>query len=60
MQSGHFVYRNLSEGKGVSMAMLSSHTGPNGLQAANYLTDCLKDELGIKMYRFKPEHLRSG
>ena len=32
---------------------VSSHTGPNGLQAANYLTDCLKDELGIKMYRFK-------
>ena len=28
------------------------NTGPNGLQAANYLTDCLK-ELGIKMYRFK-------
>lgn len=32
---------------------VSSHTGPNGLQAANYLTDCLKDELGIEMYRFK-------
>ena len=32
---------------------VSSHTGQNGLQAANYLTDCLKDELGIKMYRFK-------
>ena len=32
---------------------VSSHTGPNGLQTANYLTDCLKDELGIKMYRFK-------
>ena len=31
---------------------VSMHTGPNGLQAANYLTDCLK-ELGIKMYRFK-------
>ena len=30
-----------------------TYTGPNGLQAANYLTDCLKDELGIKMYRFK-------
>ena len=29
-----------------------TYTGPNGLQAANYLTDCLK-ELGIKMYRFK-------
>ena len=28
------------------------YTGPNGLQAANHLTDCLK-ELGIKMYRFK-------
>ena len=25
---------------------------PNGLQAANYLTECLKD-LGVKMYRFK-------
>lgn len=31
---------------------VSIQTGPNGLQAANYLTDCLK-ELGIKMYRFK-------
>mgnify|MGYP004588867027 FL=1 len=31
---------------------VSNETGPNGLQAANYLTDSLK-ELGIKMYRFK-------
>ena len=31
---------------------VSMHTGPNGLQAPNYLTDCLKD-LGIEMYRFK-------
>ena len=31
---------------------VSMNTGPNGLQAANYLTDSLK-ELGIKMYRFK-------
>ena len=31
---------------------VSNYTGPNGLQAANHLTDCLK-ELGIKMYRFK-------
>lgn len=31
---------------------VSSNTGPNGLQAANGLTDSLK-ELGIKMYRFK-------
>lgn len=31
---------------------ISNATGPNGLQAANHLTDCLK-ELGIKMYRFK-------
>lgn len=29
-----------------------THTGPNGLQAANYLTDSLK-ELGIEMCRFK-------
>ncbi len=29
-----------------------THTGPNGLQAANYLTDSLK-ELGIEMRRFK-------
>ena len=28
------------------------NTGPNGLQAANHLTECLKD-LGIQMYRFK-------
>ncbi len=31
---------------------VSNYTGPNGLQAANHLTDSLK-ELGIKMYRFK-------
>ncbi len=31
---------------------VSTNTGPNGLQAANFLTDSLK-ELGIKMYRFK-------
>ena len=31
---------------------VSTNTGPNGLQAANHLTDCLK-EMGIKMYRFK-------
>ena len=31
---------------------VSTHTGPNGLQSANYLTDSLKT-LGIKMYRFK-------
>ena len=29
-----------------------THTGPNGLQAANYLTDSLKAH-GIEMYRFK-------
>ena len=31
---------------------VSNYTGPNGLQAANYLTDSLKD-LGIEMFRFK-------
>ena len=31
---------------------VSSYTGPNGLQAANYLTDSLKN-LGIEMFRFK-------
>ena len=31
---------------------VSNATGPNGLQAANYLTDSLKS-LGIRMYRFK-------
>ena len=31
---------------------ISNATGPNGLQAANYLTDSLKS-LGIEMYRFK-------
>ena len=31
---------------------ISTYTGPNGLQAANHLTDSLKD-LGLKMYRFK-------
>ena len=31
---------------------ISTYTGPNGLQSANYLTDGLK-KLGIQMYRFK-------
>ncbi|MDO4943262.1 MAG: tRNA uridine-5-carboxymethylaminomethyl(34) synthesis enzyme MnmG [Lachnospiraceae bacterium] len=31
---------------------VSNATGPNGLQAANYLTDSLRS-LGIEMYRFK-------
>ena len=31
---------------------VSSYTGPNGLQAANYLTDSLKN-LGVTIYRFK-------
>ena len=31
---------------------ISNNTGPNGLQAANYLTDSLKEN-GIEMYRFK-------
>lgn len=31
---------------------ISENCGPNGLKAANYLSDCLK-ELGIEMYRFK-------
>ena len=31
---------------------VSTYTGPNGLQSANYLSDSLKS-LGIKMYRFK-------
>lgn len=31
---------------------VSNYTGPNGLQAANYLTDSLKEN-GIEMYRFK-------
>ena len=31
---------------------VSNYTGPNGLQAANYLTDSLKKN-GIEMYRFK-------
>lgn len=31
---------------------VSTYTGPNGLQAANYLTDSLKN-LGIQMMRFK-------
>ncbi len=31
---------------------VSTYTGPNGLQAANHLTDSLK-RLGIEMYRFK-------
>ncbi|MFU0827996.1 MAG: tRNA uridine 5-carboxymethylaminomethyl modification enzyme MnmG [Lachnoclostridium sp.] len=31
---------------------VSTYTGPNGLQSAKYLTDCLKS-LGIEMYRFK-------
>ena len=31
---------------------VSNATGPNGLQAANHLTECLEN-LGIRMYRFK-------
>ncbi len=31
---------------------VSNYTGPNGLQAANHLTDSLK-RIGIEMYRFK-------
>lgn len=31
---------------------VSNYTGPNGLQASNYLTDSLKN-LGIEMFRFK-------
>ncbi len=31
---------------------VSNPTGPNGLQAANYLTDSLKAH-GVEMYRFK-------
>ena len=31
---------------------VSTYTGPNGLQAANYLTDSLKN-LGVTIYRFK-------
>ena len=31
---------------------VSTFTGPNGLQAANHLTDSLR-ELGIRLYRFK-------
>ncbi|MGB8451083.1 MAG: tRNA uridine-5-carboxymethylaminomethyl(34) synthesis enzyme MnmG [Anaerocolumna sp.] len=31
---------------------VSNYTGPNGLQAANYLTESLKS-IGIEMYRFK-------
>ena len=31
---------------------VSQYTGPNGLQAANHLTDSLKS-LGVEMYRFK-------
>ena len=31
---------------------VSNYTGPNGLQAANYLTDSLKEN-GVEMFRFK-------
>ncbi|CUX26508.1 tRNA uridine-5-carboxymethylaminomethyl(34) synthesis enzyme MnmG [Clostridium sp. C105KSO13] len=31
---------------------VSTYTGPNGLQSANYLTDSLRS-IGVKMYRFK-------
>lgn len=31
---------------------VSTNTGPNGLQSANYLTESLKN-MGIRMYRFK-------
>lgn len=31
---------------------VSNYTGPNGLSAANHLSECLRD-LGIELYRFK-------
>lgn len=31
-----------------------NYTGPNGLQAANYLSQSLKDN-GVELYRFKTE-----
>ena len=31
---------------------VSIETGPNGLQASTYLSDCMK-KLGVSMYRFK-------
>ena len=36
---------------------VSNYTGPNGLQAANYLTDSLK-KLGVEMFRFRQEPRR--
>ena len=38
--------------KGFIYGDVSNPTGPNGLQAANHLTDSLK-KLGIEMFRFK-------
>ncbi len=46
-----FLYRNIFKGT-LHLRRISTYTGPNGLQSANYLTDSLK-ALGIKMYRFK-------
>ena len=46
-----FVYRTYLKARCI-YGDVSMHTGPNGLQSANYLTDSLKS-LGIKMYRFK-------
>ena len=45
------MYRHIFKSP-LHLRRISTQTGPNGLQSANYLTDSLKS-LGIKMYRFK-------
>ena len=55
-QSGYFVYRNLLKGT-LPVRRIHHPYRPNGLQAANHLTDSLK-EMGIAMRRFKTERLR--
>lgn len=46
------MHRNIFKKQDVFTEMISSYTGPNGSQAANYLTDSLKEN-GVEMYRFK-------
>ena len=52
LQGGGAGHGNLSEGQMYLRGREQSYTGPNGLQAANHLTDSLKAN-GIEMYRFK-------
>ena len=48
---GDYCYRNLLKARCVC-GETSIQSGPNGLQPATHLTQCLRD-LGMELYRFK-------